>query len=195
MTKQTRRGLKMAAMTLAIATLAPAVALATSYNGTSGHGHRRSTQQRRGSRKTHGNNGHPTAGARAATLVDATLAPSLPEDPTLHGVAPGKLPWVLKSGRVLLKGDGKLIIDVNGLIIPSTGNAGPVKTVTASLYCGEETTTEALATTAKVPLSSSGKARIIEAGLKLPSACLAPVILIHPNGEAGAYIAAEGWSQ
>jgi hypothetical protein len=46
--------------------------------------------------------------------------------------------------------------------------------------------------TAAVPLSSSGDARI-DARVDLPSKCLAPAVLINPNGNTAAYIAASGF--
>ena len=63
--------------------------------------------------------------------------------------------------------------------------------INAALYCGNDTA--AAATTGSVPISRRGDARISE-HVALPAAkCLAPVILIHPNGNAAAYIAASGF--
>ena len=53
--------------------------------------------------------------------------------------------------------------------------------------------TAAAATTQQVPLSTSGNARIHDPSFTLPSTCLAPVILVHPNGKDTAYIAVDGW--
>jgi hypothetical protein len=138
----------------------------------------------------HGNHGHH----RGQTLFQSTLAPSVPSDPVLHGVAPGGLPWVLDSGQARLRHDGRLSVSVRGLVLPGppgNGTPGPVTTVSASLYCGSDTT-PATATTASVPLSSAGNARI-NARVTLPAKCLAPVVLVHPNGGAAAYIAATGF--
>jgi hypothetical protein len=131
---------------------------------------------------------------RGQTLFRATLAPSVPSDPVLHGVAPGGLPWVLDSGQARLRHDGRLSVRVRGLVLPGppgNGTPGPITTVNASLYCGADTTAAA-ATTATVPLSSAGDARIDER-VTLPAKCLAPVVLVHPNGGATAYIAASGF--
>jgi hypothetical protein len=43
------------------------------------------------------------------------------------------------------------------------------------------------------PLSSAGDATI-DAKVRLPRSCLAPIVLVHPNGQAGAYVAASGWA-
>jgi hypothetical protein len=138
----------------------------------------------------HSDHGHH----RGRTLLNATLAPTVPTDPTIHGVAAGGLPWVLDSGHARLRHDGRLSVRVRGLVIPvapGNGTPGPVTSVSASLYCGADAT-PAVATTASVPLSSTGDARIDER-VTLPAKCLAPIVLVHPNGGAAAYIAATGF--
>jgi hypothetical protein len=131
-----------------------------------------------------------------APLIDESLAPSMPTDPMFHGVAPGGLPWVLRSGTVRLKRDGKFDLRVTGLVIPTapfTGTPGPVTTISASLYCGADSDTMAAGTTQQVPISRRGDARIRDASFSVPSTCLAPVILVHPNGLMNSYIAVDGW--
>jgi hypothetical protein len=44
-----------------------------------------------------------------------------------------------------------------------------------------------------VPISRDGDARIRDNSFDVPSTCLSPVILVNPNGLAGAYIAVDGW--
>jgi hypothetical protein len=130
---------------------------------------------------------------RGNTLLDTTLAPSVPTDPPLHGVAAGGVPWVLKFGEARLRSDGRIEAVIRGLVIPpptGTGTPGPVTMVSAALYCGDDTT--AVGTTKSVPLSSTGNARI-RGTFALPAKCLAPVLLIHPNGNDGAYITASGF--
>jgi hypothetical protein len=126
-------------------------------------------------------------------LIDESLAPSQPTDPTFHGVKPGGAPWVLKSGRVRLTSDGRLDLEVRGLVIPTTGTASPVTTITASLYCGADADATAAETTQPAPITSMGNARIKDRSFSVPSTCLAPVILVHPNGISAAYIALDGW--
>ena len=133
-----------------------------------------------------------------APLIDESLAPSMPTptDPMLHGVSPGAAPWVLKSGVVRLKRDGKFDLRVEGLVIPTppfTGTPGPVTTISASLYCGPDSNGMAADTTQQVPISRDGNARIRDASFMVPATCLAPVILVHPNGLANMYIAVDGW--
>jgi hypothetical protein len=128
-----------------------------------------------------------------APLIDESLAPSQPTDPVFHGVSAGSAPWVLRRGDVRLKRDGKLDLRVKGLVIPALGTAGPVTTISASLYCGADSNTSAADTTHQVSISRQGDARIHDATFKVPSACLAPVILVHPNGLTNLYIALDGW--
>ena len=121
-----------------------------------------------------------------ALLVGSKPAPT---DPPIHNVAPGSVPWD-GGGRVILQRNGSLNVRIRGLVITGVGNAGPVTTVSASLYC--EGSDKPAATTQTVPLSQKGDARI-RTTLTLPATCLGPIVLVHPNGTAGAYIAAPGW--
>lgn len=133
----------------------------------------------------------------AAKILSASLAPSVPGDPTVHGVVPGNVPWVLDRGRVQLAADGKIKIQLRGLVIPiahgtfPANTARPVTTVNASLYCAPDSSAAA-ATTVSTPISEDGDARISDK-LALPATCLAPTVLVHPNGGLTAYIALPGW--
>jgi hypothetical protein len=133
---------------------------------------------------------------QGAPLIKESLAPSQPADPSFHGVDPGSAPWVLKRGEVRLKKAGKLNLRVKGLVIPGApgnGTPGPVNTISASLYCGADSSTTAADTSQQVPISRKGGARIHDTSFTVPSTCLAPVILVHPNGDTTLYIAVDGW--
>lgn len=135
-------------------------------------------------------------GKHHGPLIEESLAPSLPSDPALHGVSPGGAPWVLKRGNVELKSDGKLTLEVKGLVIPNPpgdGTPGGVTTISASLYCGPDADITAADRSRQVPISRKGDARIRDRSFDVPPTCLAPVILVHPNGITARYIAAEGW--
>jgi hypothetical protein len=100
---------------------------------------------------------------------------------------------LLKRGSARLARDGGFRVRIRGLVIPrpaGNGTAGPVMTVSASLYCGAATT--ATGTTPAVPISPTGNADITS-HLRVPAKCLAPTVLIHPNGAGAAYIAASGF--
>lgn len=134
------------------------------------------------------------------SLIEESLAPSHVTDPVFHGVSPGSLPWALKQGDVRLErsgGDGRLELQVTGLVIPSLGTPGPVTKISASLYCGANSNHRAADTTQQVPLSRQGDARIDDTSFRVPATCLAPVILVHPNVTGGTklYIALDGWRQ
>ena len=144
-----------------------------------------------------GDQGHGRRGHRQDTtriVLHTSLAPSIPSDPTLLGSAPGGLPWALRSGEASLRSNGRMQASIRGLVIPVapfTGTAGPVTTVTASLYCGGNSTP--VGTSAPVPISTHGNA-YISAKFTLPAKCLIPALLIHPNGAASVYIASSGFS-
>ncbi|HXN36539.1 MAG TPA: hypothetical protein VN892_00725 [Solirubrobacteraceae bacterium] len=137
-----------------------------------------------------------TAGSAVATpepfLLKTSLAPSIPSDPMLHGVTAGGAPWKLKRGFFALQKNGQVRVNIRGLIIPELGSPGPVTTVDAALYCGSEMEKTAAFTTPSVPISKKGNA-LIEATVSVPSSCLAPVVLIEPNGISSIYITTSGF--
>lgn len=130
--------------------------------------------------------------ALAGPLLRSSIAPSVPTDPTLHGVTPGSAPWVIRKGKssIHLFATGELKIKIAGLVIPELGTPGPVTSVDASIFCAEETTPAV--TTGTFPLSAKGNG-MIEETVMLPSTCLAPVVLINPLGIDSVYIAASGF--
>ena len=133
-----------------------------------------------------------TAGASsAAGSLHSTLAPSHPTDPPFHSVTAGGVPWVLNHGRVSITPEGEFNVEIDGLLIPGVGT-GPVKTVSASLYCGADANAAAAATTKPAPFSRRGDAEIND-HVTLPETCLAPIVLIHPNNGLARYIAVTGW--
>jgi hypothetical protein len=141
-----------------------------------------------------GGGGNGGGGHHGGTLLSSTLAASQPTDPSFHTVAPGGLPWAVRRSELQLR-DGRLELRVRGLVITTgqfAGTAGPVTTVSASLYCGADSDATAADTTAQFPISQSGDARIRDRSFTVPARCLAPVVLVHPNGDATHYIAVDG---
>jgi hypothetical protein len=122
--------------------------------------------------------------------LSASLVPSVPSDPMLHGVSAGSKPWMLKRGTFRLSGNGEVVVLIRGLVIPEFGTPGPVKTVDASLYCASETTPAA--STPSVPISEEGNATIVSR-VDLPASCQTPAVLINPNGSGSIYIATSGF--
>ncbi len=145
-----------------------------------------------------GDNGQGDDGnQQGRLLLTSTLAPSVPADPAIHGVAAGGAPWVLHRGSIRLKANGSVRVEIEGLVIPiahgafPAGTALPVTTVSASLYCAPDASPAAV-TTHAAAISASGNATIVDK-VTLPATCLAPIVLVHPNGVAAVYIAATGW--
>lgn len=126
------------------------------------------------------------SGRSGHTILRADLMGSMPDGPTIAGVAPGGLPWVVDEGFARVREDGRVRVRVEGLVIPGTGT-GAVTTVTATVVCGGM----AVATTTSAPLDTDGDARIDDT-VWLPDHCSMPAVLVNPNGNAARYIAATG---
>jgi len=119
-------------------------------------------------------------------LVGSTPAPA---GPTLFGIIPGSAPWVIDRGRVRLDTYGNLDVRVRGLVIPTAPANGtnPVPSLSASVVCNGAV----VATTGTVAFNTKGNARI-DTTVSVPSPCLAPAVLVHPNAVTAVYIAASG---
>ena len=124
--------------------------------------------------------------ADADALLKAPLQGSILSDPPLFGATRGGAPWNIGPSEAKLELDGTVKITITGLLIPGVG-VGPVRTVTATVACNGER----VATTAPAPLSTAGNAQIKDE-VTLPDRCLAPAVLINPNGNPNVYIAATG---
>lgn len=122
----------------------------------------------------------------ARPLIRAAVAGSLPTDPAIFSVNPGGAPWVITKGSARVGSTGDLAVEVRGLIIPTRGD-NPVPMLAASLACNGSV----VATTAAVPFTTEGDATI-RAEVPLPDRCLAPVVLLNPNGNAATYIGVTG---
>ena len=111
---------------------------------------------------------------------------------SIGGVPSGGAPWVVQQGSAALQANGKLHVEVAGLILPNLGTPGPVKNISASLVCGGTGGT-VVATTDAVSLSAAGDAEI-ESQISVPSTCFGPVVLVRAvfNGNAGPWIAGTG---
>lgn len=131
----------------------------------------------------------PAVAANPHDLLRATLAPSLPTDPTIRGVVPGGAPWVIDRGTVRVRDDGRVDVRVDGLVIPppTLPNTNPLPTLSVSVSCEGEP----LVSSGTVPFSADGDARL-RADLPVPQDCLAPIVFVHPNAATGVYIAVTG---
>jgi hypothetical protein len=131
-------------------------------------------------------NGSGPASSARSDIIRASLQGSLPKDPSLFGLAPGALPWVISDGSARLRANGDLSVEVEGLIIPTRGS-NPLATLSATVACNGKP----VAMTAPVPFNTAGNAEI-EARVSLPERCLAPAVLLNPLSSASTYIGATG---
>ncbi len=126
---------------------------------------------------------------RPSSLLEAHLVGSLPNDAHLFAVAPGALPWMIESSEVTVRFDGQLRVDVEGLVVPvaPANGTNPIPRLAASLVCNDSV----VATTPTVPFSLAGDA-VINVTVAVPLRCLAPAVLLNPNGNPAVFIAATG---
>jgi hypothetical protein len=134
-----------------------------------------------------------------AMFAFSTLADELPDRirASLSPAYRAGAPWVVEHAFATLSDEGRLRVDIRGLILPALGTAGPVTAVAASVACSDMVA----ATSAAVPLASDGNAEI-HAKLQVPSPCFGTIILVRiaaVNGNAlpapGPWIAASGVSK
>lgn len=137
-----------------------------------------------------------SAAADSGQHFSAALTPDLgPQiEPAIAGIAPGGLPWVLKSGHVNLSQDGLLEASVEGLLFgpgaPANlvGTRGPITQVFASLVCANSS----VVSTNPVPFSTDGNAHIHQR-IALPAHCVGPIVLIRASNVNGQpWLAASG---
>jgi hypothetical protein len=129
---------------------------------------------------------------KGGKVFRSSLAPSQLADPAFHAVTPGGAPWSLERGSVKISRNGHFDLRLKGLVITPTGTARPVLTISASLFCGGDANVTPAATTGQVAISADGDARIHQR-VTLPATCLAPIVLVHPNGGLTRYISVTGW--
>jgi hypothetical protein len=103
-------------------------------------------------------------------VLDSTMTGLPTGSLVLNGLTGGGVPWSIEDGHVQLFADGRLHVDVEGLVITATG-VNPVTTGRAVLTCNNAPVAE----TAIVPFSGTGDATI-DTVIDLPSQCLAPAV-------------------
>jgi hypothetical protein len=109
----------------------------------------------------------------------------------IRGVNGGGLPWVLDEADVELDRDGKLDVEVEGLIIPDMGNnpAPFFKVIVSCLSVDADgilVTANVMTTNGDEVMEGdplNGDARI-QADVVLPTPCIAPIVFVtSPNGD------------
>jgi hypothetical protein len=117
----------------------------------------------------------------------ATLVPSAAADAAIHGVNPAG-DWRLRRGSARIERDGELRVDLSRLVLRATGRNDSVASVRAALYCSGTRAD----VTRSARLSRRGDARIRDE-LNTPRRCLAPTVLVQPNGNDRVFVAATGF--
>jgi hypothetical protein len=110
----------------------------------------------------------------------------------IRDVPGGGVPWQLDSATGRLRADGRLHVEVEGLVLVSTG-ANPISTFKGVVSCLSIDSTGAPTTvnvaTDPVPATQTGDAEI-DAKVALPSPCIAPIVFVTSGG--GSWFAATG---
>jgi hypothetical protein len=96
----------------------------------------------------------------------------------IRGIGGGGVPWVIQRGEGELSSNGKLEVEVRGLVIASTG-VNPVAQFIAAVNCLTTSSPDTGVTllTAPVNVGPQGNARF-EARLNLPHPCIAPIVFV-----------------
>jgi hypothetical protein len=117
-------------------------------------------------------------------VLDATMAgiPTSLTGQVFMGAQGGGLPWRLDSGRAKLWSDGRLVVEVDGLVFAAGPNEGrnTVPTGSALVSCGGVV----VAMSDPVPYSAEGDAEV-ETRVDLPASCFAPVVFFAGNTPGG----------
>lgn len=108
----------------------------------------------------------------------------------IRGVNGGGLPWQIAEGRGELGSDGRLEVEVRGLVLldgppvpAERRGTNPISSFRAIVSCltvvnGSPVTTNV--TTGPFPATATGDSKI-EATVVLPSPCFAPIIFVGPS--------------
>ena len=117
----------------------------------------------------------------------------------IRGVSGGGLPWQIDSGQADLRSDGRIHVEVEGLVLarraPVPANlqgTNPVAQFKAVVSCqsiSSGAATIANVSTATVPATSSGDAEL-DAQVDLPAPCFAPIVFVTTPG--GSWLAISG---
>jgi hypothetical protein len=111
-----------------------------------------------------------TAVAGGPKILDARMAAVPTPGLTLDGVVGGGAPWVIDEGHAVLFADGRLEVEVQGLVLASS-HINPVASGHVILTCGGAP----VATTGTVPFSPTGDAEL-STTVRLSAPCLAPAV-------------------
>ena len=117
----------------------------------------------------------------------------------IRTVPGGGLPWIITSGTGSLKSDGRVLIHVRGLVLadeapvpPNLQGINPIPDFTAIVSCqtigADGTATITNVSTGQFPASTAGNADI-NARVKLPRPCIAPIVVVFGAPNVGWFAA------
>src|SRR5439155_19294430 len=117
----------------------------------------------------------------------------------IRGVGGGGLPWELDSASADLRADGRLQVDVEGLVLArratvptnlqGTNPVAQFKAIVSCMSISGGAATTANVSTPLVAASTAGDAEI-DAAIALPSPCFAPIVFV--TTPTGAWLAVSG---
>ena len=127
--------------------------------------------------------GATVAATGGQKLIDSPMAGIPAGAPTIDGVLGGGIQWVIDEGHAQLRADGRLHIEVQGLVLGSGASAGinPIQTGVGIVTCADGAQT---IVTDAVPFSRAGDAEV-DARIALPETCLAPNVFFAGVTAAG----------
>ena len=113
----------------------------------------------------------------------------------------GGLPWIITAGTGSLKSDGRVLIHVRGLVLADRApvpaalqGTNPIPNFKAIVSCqtigADGTATITNVSTGQFPASTAGNANI-NASVKLPQPCIAPIVFVFGAPNVG-WVAATG---
>ncbi|HET9522479.1 MAG TPA: hypothetical protein VFO73_15630 [Candidatus Limnocylindrales bacterium] len=120
-----------------------------------------------------------TTTAGGPKLIDARMTGIPTANLVLQGVTGGGVPWVIDEGRAKLFTDGRLDVEVQGLVLATNGT-NPIANGRAIVTCNSLPA----ASSPIVPFSPEGNASVT-AQVDLPDSCLAPAVFfvgVLPTG-------------
>lgn len=126
------------------------------------------------------------ASAGGRKVLDATMT-GLPVPFTvIAGITGAGAPWVIDEGRALLFADGRIHVDVEGLVIPGRVPPNPVDFGKAVVSCNGVFADD----TAVVPFSDEGNATVDDV-VTLPAQCQGVTVFFTSPG--GGWFAVTGF--
>lgn len=164
-------------------------------HGDDNHGNNNQNNNNQNQNQNQNNNGG---------MFSSSILGSMPGS-MIGGVVSGGAPWTIGEGHASISPNGRVQVEVQGLLIATGGPAnlvgtvGPVQMVAASVVCGGSGGMVA-ASTAGVFFSAGGNAEIQDT-VTLPTSCMAPEVLVRifsptaaQGSQLGPFIAVSGFS-